>query len=62
MVVKSKEYFEKTRHMKKTTNIRNTFYVDKEIQYIMKEFYQIKEIILLNRICNVTLSISRRLK
>ena len=27
---------------KKTTNLKNTFYVDKEIQDSMKEFYQIK--------------------
>ena len=39
MVVKVKEYFEKTRHVKLTTNLKGTFYVDKEIQDIMKEFY-----------------------
>ena len=36
MVVKVKEYFEKTREVK------NAFYEDIEIQDIMKEFYQIK--------------------
>ena len=29
MVVKLKEYFEKTRQVKKMTNLKNTFYVDK---------------------------------
>ena len=42
MVVKVKEHFEKTRHIKKMANLKNTFYEDKEIQNIMKEFYQIK--------------------
>ena len=41
MVVKVKEYFEKTRYVKKTTNLKNTFYVDKEIQDIKKQ-YQIE--------------------
>ena len=36
MVVKVKEFFEKTRQVK------NTFYVDKEIQDIMKKYYQTK--------------------
>ena len=36
MAVKVKESFEKTRQVK------NTFYVDKEMQDIMKEFYLIK--------------------
>ena len=27
--------------LKKTTNLKNIFYVDKEMQDIMKEFYQI---------------------
>ena len=42
MVVKVKEYFEKTRLIKITINLRNTFYLDKEIQDIMKKFFQIK--------------------
>ena len=42
MVVKVKEYFEKTIHIKKTTNLKSTFYADKEMQDIIKEFYQIK--------------------
>ena len=45
MVVKVKEYFEKTRSMKKMTNSKNTFYEDKEILDIMKEFYQTKKIL-----------------
>ena len=36
MVVKIKESFEKTKHVKKI------FYEDKEIQDIMKKYYQIK--------------------
>ena len=31
MVIKVKEKFEKTRHLKKTTNLKNTFYEDKEM-------------------------------
>ena len=42
MVVNVKESFEKTRHVKMTTNLRNTFYVDKEMQDIMIEFYLVK--------------------
>ena len=43
MVVKIKEYFEKTRQVKKTTNLKNTFYEDRKIQDIMKKNYQIKK-------------------
>ena len=44
MVVKSKEYFEKTRQVKKMmTNRKSIFYEDKEIQDIMKKYYQIKK-------------------
>ena len=32
---------------KTMTNLKNTFYVDKEIQDIMKEFYQIKKNLLI---------------
>ena len=42
MVVKIKENFEKTRHVKKTTNLKNTSYVDREMQDIMNEYYQTK--------------------
>ena len=42
MVVKVKEYFEKTEQVKNNENLRNTFYVDKEMQDIMKKYYQIK--------------------
>ena len=31
MVVKVKEYFEKTRHIKKMTNLKNISYEDKEM-------------------------------
>ena len=42
MVVKVKVVFEKTRHVKKTRNLKNIFYVDKEMHDIMKEFYLIQ--------------------
>ena len=42
MVVKTKEWFEKTRHVKKMTNLKNFSYEDKEIKEIMNEFYLIK--------------------
>ena len=43
MVVKIKEYFEKTRHVKNNDKCkRNILYVEKEIQDINKEFYLIK--------------------
>ena len=35
MVVKSKASFEKTRHVKKMTNLKNTFYKDIEIQEVI---------------------------
>ena len=41
---KSKKYFEKTRHVKKTTNLNSIYYVDKEIQDIKKEAYLTKGI------------------
>ena len=37
MVVKSKEYFEKT-----TTNLKSLYYEEREMQDIMKKYYQIK--------------------
>ena len=43
MVVKVKESFEKARHTKILTNLRITFYEDKEIQDIMKKHYQLKK-------------------
>ena len=42
MVVKVKEYFIKLDISKITTNLKNTFYEDKEMQDIMKKYYQIK--------------------
>ena len=42
MVVKVKDSFEKTRHVKKTTNQKNAFYVERETQNIMNDFYPIK--------------------
>ena len=43
MVVKVKETFEETRRVKNNDKSKkNTFYVDKEIQDIMIEFYLIK--------------------
>ena len=41
MVVKVKEPFEKTRFVKIPTNLKNTFYEEKEMQDIMKKHYQI---------------------
>ena len=41
MVVKIKEYFEKTKHVKKNDKSKKIFYVDKEMYDIMKEFYLI---------------------
>ena len=43
MVVKVKESFEKTRHIKNNDKSKNTFYVDKEMLDIMKKCYQIKK-------------------
>ena len=43
MVVKIKEYFEKTRPVKKNDKYKKyIFYEDKEIQDIMKKYYQTK--------------------
>ena len=42
MAVKVKESFDKIDTSKITTNLKNTFYVDREIQDIMKKYYQIK--------------------
>ena len=42
MDVKVKEYFEKTRHVKTIDKSKNIFYVDKEMQDVMNEFYLIK--------------------
>ena len=58
MVVKVKEYFEKTRQVKTTTNLKITFLEDIEMQDIMKKFYQINRNLI---ICNFILSIFRRL-
>ena len=42
MAVKVKENFEKTRLLKITTNLKYIFFEDKEVQDIMKKYYQIK--------------------
>ena len=42
MVVKVKEKFEKTRHVKKMINLKSTFYEDEEMQDTMIEFYLMK--------------------
>ena len=44
MVVKVKEKFEKTRHVK------NMFYGDKEIKGVMIEFYLIKRNLIISRL------------
>ena len=60
MVVKVKEYFEKTRQVKNNDKCKkNTFYEDKEMQDIMKEFYLIKRNLVIYH--NFVISISRRL-
>ena len=45
MVVKVKEFFEKTRHVKNNDKSKNMFYVEKKIQDIMNEFYLKKEVL-----------------
>ena len=57
MVVKVKEYFEKTRHVKKTINLKNVFYVDKEMQDIIIEIYLIKRNLLISQLSSVQKSI-----
>ena len=42
MVVKVKDYFEKTRPVKNNNKSKKIFYEDKEMQDIMKKYYQIK--------------------
>ena len=42
MVVNVKKSFEKTRQVKNNDKSENTFYVDKEMQDTMNEFYLIK--------------------
>ena len=39
MVVKIKEYFEKTRQVKNNNKSKNTFYDDKEMQDFMKNSF-----------------------
>ena len=56
MVVKVKDYFEKTRHVKNNEKYKNTFYVEKETQDIMIEYY-LKKKILQNQPLILTLSI-----
>ena len=49
MVVKVKEPFEKTRHIKNNDRSKkNTFYVDKEMLDIMKKYYQIKRTLIIS--------------
>ena len=50
MVIKSKEYLKKQDTSKIMTKIKNTFYVDKEMQDIKKEFYQIKKNLIMSSI------------
>ena len=42
MVVKVKEKFEKTRHIKKMTNLKSVYYEERKTQDIMKKYYQKK--------------------
>ena len=45
MVIKVEEYFKMTKHVKNSDKFTKKFYVEKEIQDIMKKFYLIKKII-----------------
>ena len=62
MVVKVKQQFETTRHVKKKINLKNTFYEDEKTQIIMKEFYLIKRNLVISRPSSVqkTYDISRK--
>ena len=42
MVVKVKEKFEKTRHVKNNDKSKNTFYVEEEMKDITMEVHQLK--------------------
>ena len=42
MVIKVKENFGKTRHVKNKKNLKNISFEDKEIHDIMKKYYRIK--------------------
>ena len=53
MVVKVKNFFEKIRHAKKNDKPKNTFYEDKEMQDIMKQFYLLKRSPLFSRLNSV---------
>ena len=58
--LKLKESFEKTRQVKNNDKFKkNTFYEDKEMQDIMKKYYQIQRNIIIYQ--NFVISISRRL-
>ena len=50
MVVKVKEYFEKKDTSKLTTNLKSTFYEDKEMQDFMKKYYEIKRNLIISSI------------
>ena len=43
MAVKSKEKFEKTRHVKNYDESKKYIHVDIELQDVMKKYYQIKK-------------------
>ena len=62
MVVKSKESFEKTRHIKNNDKSKNTFFEDKEIQDIMKKYYQIKRNLIISHDFILILSSNSSLK
>ena len=42
MVEKVKEIYDKTRHVEIMINLKNTFYVNREMKDIMIDFYLIK--------------------
>ena len=55
MVVKVKEYFEKTRHIKNNDKFKNIFFEDIEIQDIMKKYYQMKRNLIISSIFSKTI-------
>ena len=53
MVVKVKEKFEKTRHVKIMISLKYILYVDKEMQDIIKEYYKTNKILRISQLSSV---------
>ena len=58
MVVKVKEYYEKTRHVKNNDKSEKTFYEEKEIQDVMGKYYQIKRDLIILHSCKFAILFS----